>query len=638
MLHKQFNIIYLFSILAILIGLLILLGLAPLTDPYEFILLRPLECLNQIQLFPTLTDTLVFTKSQIDLSLVVLLFAATFIPKYSREFLRAVITHSSYGTRFILGTAGLFILLALAQQFDSTVSSYQLVLGTVSVTLILIGSAHLSPWIKPLTKIFNDWGKRVLNSKSLSLCLAIMFGLSALTISWLAFAFIPYNPDSSAELFHAKILASGSFYAPAPTLSASFKHHIFVDVGGRWLSPYPFGHLIALTIGTLFGITPLVSPLLGALTIILVYLSMCKLYDELTARATILLMACSPFFLLYSSEYLNHSTALFYFSLFLWGFSLIINSNKYWQGAAISGIGLVLLVNTRPLTALGLILPFVGYSLGVFIKSKKLRLPLLFLAKLGIVALALFCIFNYLTTGNWLLTGYELYGGAAHHPGLGIDPYGHKHTIGRALGNNLEQLIMLNRHLFGWPLPSLTFIVLLISLKKTRGINLLFLTSALGLWIAYGFFWYYENFYGPRYLFESLPLLAVLTARGIIESYHLLLRRIEFSMLNQQVAVLILLCVGYALTANFRGDLLRKRKHWQPAAAPVSAIKKSGIKEGLFLITGNYHAAFSYNTPYLNNGLIFARSSYQNNDLIKKFFELPVYNVTGSNIVKIKSD
>jgi hypothetical protein len=280
------------------------------------------------------------------------------------------------------------------------------------------------------------------------------------------------------------------------------------------------------------------------------------------------------------------------------------------KGGALAGVGAGLLCLTRPLTAIGLLIPFAVASLWhsycQYYKTPNLNslrkesLNLLSIAAPLVIFFGIFLIFNQLTTGHPLVTGYELFGGTAHHPGFGSAPGGKEHTIAKALGNTAEQFIMLNRHAFSWPIPSMFFIVLLIGYRKLKNWDYLFLSSFVSLLMAYATFWYYENIYGPRYMYEAIGLLALLTARGIVEIFDF--ADLTCIRITGKKILLLSVIVSWGIL-SFRADMLRRLYHWHKSADPILAARAQNVNEGIIAFGPQvaFAAALALNEPDLHN-------------------------------------
>ncbi len=85
---------------------------------------------------------------------------------------------------------------------------------------------------------------------------------------------MPHVPDSVAYLVQAKIFASMHVTADVPAVPASFSYFdppMLIAEDGRWFSVFPFGHSLFLAVGEILGAVWLIPPLLGALSVLLIY-------------------------------------------------------------------------------------------------------------------------------------------------------------------------------------------------------------------------------------------------------------------------------------------------------------------------------------------------------------------------------
>ena len=140
-------------------------------------------------------------------------------------------------------------------------------------------------------------------------------------ISWGVFEHTPRYSDSCAYLFQARLFTDGTFYALPPPEPEFFSvsHIVLAD---KWYSQYPPGYPAILALGVIFGIPWVVNPLLGALTIVCIYLLARELYGDSIAKLSAVLACASSFFFLMSSEFMSHTSTLFFvtcaFLCFTW--------------------------------------------------------------------------------------------------------------------------------------------------------------------------------------------------------------------------------------------------------------------------------------------------------------------------------
>jgi hypothetical protein len=125
--------------------------------------------------------------------------------------------------------------------------------------------------------------------------------------------------------------------------------------------------------------------------------------------------------------------------------------------------------------------------------------------------------FNSLLTHNpWVTPRLLFFAGDRWGFGLGVGFYG-QHTLAAGLVNLDELLTSLEIDLYGWPFYfSLAFLALPFLTWKAQKADWFCLLSTAILIGAYIGYFYHGIYLGPRYLFESMPFLLMLTARGIL--------------------------------------------------------------------------------------------------------------------------
>lgn len=338
-----------------------------------------------------------------------------------------------------------------------------------------------------------------------------VFVVSALA-AVLVFERIPHVQDSIAQLFQARIFASGRLWLQSPAFADFFDYGHTVN-DGRWYSIYPFLHSLALVPGVLAGVPWLVNPLLGAGFAALAYALGREIHGERTGRAAALLACASPWLWAMSGEYMNHAGAL----VLLTGF-LVLGLRALRTGEAGAALGAGLLFGlgacVRPYTALAFGLPLAACTaLRAREPGGARRLGLLLAG--GVATGALLLVYNRLTNGNPLLFGYVAKYGPGHEIGFGHSGWGAAHTPLRGLLNVGHDLNLFNRFALEWPAPTIV-LVLLPFLRGTRDWrDWLLLASFLALPVAYFFYWSHGLAFGPRFLYEALGPVLVLVARGL---------------------------------------------------------------------------------------------------------------------------
>jgi len=337
----------------------------------------------------------------------------------------------------------------------------------------------------------------------------------------------PHIFDATAYFFTAKMYAQGRLWLSPPPASNLFPGPFMVVHDGRWFAQYGPGTSLTLVPGIWLGVPWLTEPLLGTFALLGIGLIAARLYDRKIASLTVVLGTLSPFYSYLAASYMSHTIALFYLVWGTWALLCLLQGAPGWNLPLVTLLfGMAIL--TRDEVALMIVTLIV---LGLFVLHwrvfKKLKTGwrkqwwrwLIFgLATLSII---LFFVvvrlgYNQMLTGNALTTPRSLFFPGDHWGfGKGVGFYG-QHTLAAGFVNLDELLTSLAIDLFGWPFYlTLAFIAVLFLTRRTRAtdwILLIITTLVAGAFIGY---FYHGIYLGPRYLYETLPFLLILTARGI---------------------------------------------------------------------------------------------------------------------------
>ncbi|MDW8113727.1 MAG: glycosyltransferase family 39 protein [candidate division WOR-3 bacterium] len=524
------------------------------------------------------------------------------------------------GKFFLLFLWFLFFLFTLIpQKMDGKIMIGYLVLASSGFVLLIYG-------LYPLLKKYQGYLIKIksiilyqINTKNFLILLSTLFFIISNLISWLVFEHIPHIMDSIAQCFQARIFASGRLYLPAIYDNYFFSFFSIFNDGERWYGIYPFGHSLLLMLGSFLKMEWIINPLLGTLTLIIFYYLGKEIYDEKTGRLTALLSFISPFFLFMSSEYMNHSSALLFLSLFILFYFRTLKSAKIFY-PLFAGISLGMGVNIRPLTTLAISFPFIIYSLYLLIKFRsKLLLKFFLIVLFTLLGVGLFFLYNYLTTGNPFISGYKAYYALEfHHTNFGLgfgkrgwDWWG-EHTPLRGFiqtGNNLNAL---NRYLFESPIPGLLLIFLLFITFAQNFSDYLLLSSFLFLPFAYFFYWFQDLCFGPRFLYEALGPILLLSSRGIL-LFPKFIEKYGDKEIKEKVknGISIIIFLSF-LTTLFVGlpPLVNKYKksYWGVNNKLYEKIKKRKIKNALIFVNPLFPYDWGMGDTYY--GSVFLRNDF----------------------------
>jgi hypothetical protein len=238
-----------------------------------------------------------------------------------------------------------------------------------------------------------------------------------------------------------------------------------------------------------------------------------QVYGAGTGLLAAALLLLSPFFQMTASNFMSHNTAAFY--LMAATFFFLLPTRRPALAWFASGLLLGLLFNTRPLTAAGVQVPFALWSaydlwkapdrLAFFRKGAALA------AGFGVL-LALYFLYNRALTGSFTTPPYSL-GGTFSRETLGF--FG-RHTLASGLMNDQTNLSLLVLVLNGWPLAIGMLLVLLPFVLGSRNRwDYFFLAGAVFIAAAWTTYEGVFIMHGPRFWYEMLPFLMLLSARGV---------------------------------------------------------------------------------------------------------------------------
>jgi 4-amino-4-deoxy-L-arabinose transferase-like glycosyltransferase len=343
---------------------------------------------------------------------------------------------------------------------------------------------------------------------------AVLLGLFAtLLAAWLSrhtFEGIPHVTDGVSYAFQARIFAAGRLYLPPPPVPEAFSVGNIILTENRWASQHTPGWPALLSVGYLLHVPWLVNPVLLGLAVFGVFSLGRTLYDDLTGVLGALLLAISPFALVFGATFLSHVPAL---CVTVWALAAMARGKKTDRARPLLLAGLLsgFAPAVRPYTAAALLLPAVPWLVWGAAPRVALRRAALVLAG-AVLPLLLLATFNAAVWGHPLRTGYSV-----AYPSLRLG--GSWDLFGLAyLRDHLPRYLTdLNRDPWAEPWPDLLPLVFLIPRRNRRSGDGLLLACPLALVLAHSVFKFYDVLHaGPRYALETLGPIALLVARGLI--------------------------------------------------------------------------------------------------------------------------
>ncbi len=193
----------------------------------------------------------------------------------------------------------------------------------------------------------------------------------------------------------------------------------------------------------------------------------------------------------------------------------------YWPWLAITtaALSMGLLISTRPMTAVGVLLPFALHGLYLLFRTDRQgRWRLVVFGLIVLFFVALHFLWQFALTGDAALNPYTLwweYDKVGFGPGVGRREAGH--TLRQAQVNTEFSLWVGWHDLFGWARFSWLFlpfgVLAVLRYRLWRG--LLVGSVYPSLVLVYLAYWIGSWLTGPRYYYEGLYSLTILSAAGI---------------------------------------------------------------------------------------------------------------------------
>ena len=139
--------------------------------------------------------------------------------------------------------------------------------------------------------------------------------LASAALAWFAFEGLPHVEDEVVFLFHAKLIAAGSFWAPAPpeAARAGLEYYLLNVDQGRWFGVQTPGWPATLSLAVLFGAPWLLNPLLAGMSVLLAHGVARELTNKRRADVVAWLMCTSPWFLGTAASLMPHGAGLFFY-------------------------------------------------------------------------------------------------------------------------------------------------------------------------------------------------------------------------------------------------------------------------------------------------------------------------------------
>jgi 4-amino-4-deoxy-L-arabinose transferase-like glycosyltransferase len=431
------------------------------------------------------------------------------------------------------------------------------------------------------------------------------------------FEHVPHSEDEVAYIFQANVFAQNRLWAPTPALDSAFWTPFVVDYQGRRFGKYPPGWPLLLSVGVRLSAPWLINAGLGLLTMAL----MARLGRCLHGPKVGLLAAglglVTPGFLFLSASLLSHAASLFWATLGLLLVQKLIRTRRPVYGLG-AGLALGAAFVTRPFGAVGVGLPVAVFLLMLVFRGDLPALMLLWPAAGSLAVAGLLPLYWWAVTGDPAFNAYLLvwsYDKVGFGPDIG--PYGYSLYEALALNTRLK-LETLAAGLFGWPgWSNILFLPLPFVTRRATRWDWLLLGIIGGTVAVHSFYWAFGGADGgfPRYYYDALPALLLLTARGWLIAAGFLAcfaKKRAWPALGWLPAGLAIFLVGTMLLVSLPPLLAAQKGKYGITPAPLKTVAQANLPAPALVLVknvkswSNFAALFTANSPTLDSPIVYA--------------------------------
>lgn len=335
------------------------------------------------------------------------------------------------------------------------------------------------------------------------------------------FEAVPHLEDEVAYVWQAKLLSTGKLFMESPEHPKSFLVPFVVDYEGLRFGKYPIGWPLVLAAGIILHVRSFVNPFLAGLGVWLTYRLGKNIFSPIAGLLAAILTVSSPFFLVNSGSLLSHPLGLVLSAAFTLTWIRAFGDRKVphrWGTTILAAALLGALVITRPMTAVAVALPFAVHGLVLMIRGgSQTRVHLLAFGLIAAAIGSLHFLWQYLLTGDPMLNPYTLwwdYDKIGFGPGHGVSEEGH--TYDQAFINTRQSLRQGKMDLFGWWTYSWVLLPFGLWASRKNWKGLLAASVFPSHVLVYMAYWIGSSLFGPRYYYEGLYSLTVMTAVGAL--------------------------------------------------------------------------------------------------------------------------
>jgi len=278
-------------------------------------------------------------------------------------------------------------------------------------------------------------------------------------VAWGVYGSMPHLEDEHANVFQAKVFASGNLAVRAPIVQPNSFYIPFILNQTGWLfGKYPPGYSLLLMPAAWIDQWWLINALAAIVVVLGVYLLGRDLFDANTGLLAAALGLLAPMFVLLSGALVSHLVTMAMLTIFTGSFIRARGARRSNHihpigFAALAGITIGLAFITRPWTTFAIGLPFVVQALIDLVQRWRSiwRTYTIMLIAFGAIAIIL-PLYNAALTGSPLANTYALWWSMdriGFGQGIGVTPGGH--SLYTAIVNFRLDFPLFGRMMSGWP-------------------------------------------------------------------------------------------------------------------------------------------------------------------------------------------
>ena len=153
----------------------------------------------------------------------------------------------------------------------------------------------------------------------IALCAAAF--ILATAVTWGVYGAMPHIEDEHANLFQAKVFASGNLAVRVPSVQPNSFYIPFILTENGWMfGKYPPGYSLLLVPGVWLNQPWLINAVAALFVVLGVYLVGRDLFDANTGLLAAALGLLAPMFVLLSGAFVSHIPTMALLTFFTWGF------------------------------------------------------------------------------------------------------------------------------------------------------------------------------------------------------------------------------------------------------------------------------------------------------------------------------